>query len=363
MSPPEPRRDPTAPRRPSGASADAASAPMCAIVRDRYGSADVLELQEVPRPSPGPGEVLIRVHAAGLDRGAWHLMTGRPYLMRLMGFGLFAPAEAGLGLDLAGTVAAVGPDVARFQVGDEVYGEGRGAFAELAVAREDRLAPKPSRLSPGEAAAVPTSAVTALHALTREGDLQAGQRVLILGASGGVGSFAVQLAKARGAGHVTGVCSAGKMDLVRDLGADEVIDYRTDALGRTAERWDLIVDIGGNRPVGALRRLLSPDGTLVIAGGEGGGPLLGGIHRQLWASMLSPWVGHTLKAFFSEVGAEELATLGELIEEGKVRPAVDRTFPLADAADAMRYLLAGQVRGKVVISVSPDRETSSTEET
>src|SRR4051794_3471488 len=243
---------------------------MKAIVQDAYGEAEVLRLEDVDVPQPGPGEVLVAVRAAGVDRGAWHVMTGLPYLGRL-GFGLRRPRNRVRGLDVAGTVEAVGADVTRFGKGDEVFGTCRGAYAEYATARADHLALKPAHLTFEQAAALPTSGATALHALRHPGD-----RVLVIGAGGGVGSFAVQLAKARGA-HVTGVCSTAKVDLVRRLGADEVIDYTRDPL---TGQYDLILDIAGNRTLSTLRALLTPHGTLVIVGGENGGNFSGGMNRQ-----------------------------------------------------------------------------------
>ena len=265
---------------------------MKAVVRDRYGSADVLAVRDVERPVAGDGEVLVRVRAAGLDRGAWHVMTGQPYLMRIAGFGLRRPKNHGLGTELAGVVEAVGAGVTGLNPGDAVFGVGSASFAEYTVARPAGLAPAPANLTSEQAAAVPVSAVTALQALRYHGQLKAGQSVLVIGASGGVGSFAVQLAKAFGA-TVTGVCSTAKTDLVRSLGADRVIDYTTGDIAAGGQRFDLVLDIGGNRPVAVLRRLLKPKGTLVLVGGEGGGRWTG-LGRQLRSMMLSPFVGQRL---------------------------------------------------------------------
>ncbi|MFJ7218040.1 NAD(P)-dependent alcohol dehydrogenase [Amycolatopsis sp. NPDC098790] len=320
---------------------------MKAIVQDRYGSPDVLEFRDVDRPSPGAGEVLVRVHAAGVDPGVWHLTTGEPYLLRLLGFGLRRPKQPVRGLDFAGTVEEVGDGVSRVRPGDEVFGVCAGAFAEYAVAKQDLVAAKPARLSFEQAAAVMISGGTALQAVRDTGRVQPGQRVLVIGAAGGVGSFAVQLAKAFGA-DVTGVCSTAKTDLVRTLGADHVVDYtREDFAGR---RYDLIVDTAGLRSLSALRRALTPRGTLVIVGGENGGKWLGGIQRVLRAALLSPFVGHRLRGLVATERGADLDDLRDLIEAGKLTPALDRTYPLADAAAAIGHLHAGRAAGKVVLT-------------
>jgi NADPH:quinone reductase-like Zn-dependent oxidoreductase len=323
---------------------------MKAIVQDAYGSADVLALRDIDKPEAGDGEVLVRVHAAGVDRGAWHLMTGLPYPIRLAGVGFRAPKNKVLGSEVAGQVEAVGRDVTRFRPGDEVMGTCHGSFAEYACGRQDRLAAKPANLGFDQAAAVPISGSTALQALRDQGRVQAGQSVLIAGASGGVGSFAVQLAKAFDT-EVTGVCSTSKVDLVRSLGADHVIDYAHEDFTDGRHRYDLVLDIGGNTPVTRLRRALIPEGTLVIVGGENGGRWLGGLQRQLQALVVSPFVRQRLRVFVAREHYEELETLTELIEAGKVTPAVDRTYPLSDAPQAIRYLEQGHARGKVVIAV------------
>jgi NADPH:quinone reductase-like Zn-dependent oxidoreductase len=323
---------------------------MKAIAQDTYGSADVLELRDVDTPAIGDDDVLVRVHAAGVDRGVWHLMTGRPYLVRVMGFGLRAPKERIRGQDIAGRVEAIGRSVSRFQPGDDVFGTCAGAFAEYARTSPDTLAPKPANLTFEQAAAVPTSALTALQALRNAGAVAAGQRVLIIGASGGVGTFAVQLARAFGA-EVTGVSSTSKLDLVRSLGANEVIDYTHDDFTETGQRWDVIIDTAGNRPLSRLRRALTARGTLVIVGGEGGGPWFGGVDRQLRAALLSPFLRHSLRSLFAEPRQADLQLLRELIEGGRLTPVVDRTYPLAEAPDAIRYLADGRARGKVVVVV------------
>lgn len=323
---------------------------MKAIVQDTYGSTDVLELREIDKPEIADDEVLVRVHAAGVDRGVWHLMTGLPYLLRIAGYGLRAPKTPVPGMDVAGVVEAVGKDVTRFQSGDEVFGIGKGSFAEYARAREDKLAPKPANLTFEQAAVVAISGLTALQGLRDHSQVQPGQKVLIVGASGGVGTFAVQLAKALGT-EVTGVCSTSKVDMVRSIGADHVIDYTREDFAEGEQRYDLILDIGGNSSLARLRRALAPKGTLVIVGGEGGGRWLGGIDRQLRALLLSPFVGQKLGTFISKENHEDLIVLKELIEAGKVTPVIDRTFPLREAPKAIRYLAAGHARGKVVIAV------------
>ncbi|HET6625419.1 MAG TPA: NAD(P)-dependent alcohol dehydrogenase [Nocardioidaceae bacterium] len=322
---------------------------MQAIVQKRYGSADELHLQQITRPEIDDHEVLLRVHAAGLDRGTWHLMTGRPYLMRLA-LGILGPRNPVPGRDVAGTVVALGSAVTRFSVGDEVYGIGQGSFAEYAAAREDKLARKPTNLSFAQAAVVPVSAATALHALTDAGRVEEGQRVLVIGASGGVGSYAVQLAKAFGA-EVTGVAGTAKLDLVRSLGADHVLDYTEDDFADQEPRYDLILDIGGNPSISRLRRALTPTGTAVIVGGEEGGSLTGGMGRTLRGLALSLFIGQRFTNFVNKERGSDLERLTPLIEAGSVTPCIDRTYPLARVPEAMRRLEAGQVRGKVAISV------------
>jgi NADPH:quinone reductase-like Zn-dependent oxidoreductase len=323
---------------------------MKAIVQDKYGPADVLKLEEIEKPGVAEEEVLVRVHAAGVDRGVWHLMTGLPYLVRIMGFGLLRPKTRTRGIDFAGRVEEVGTGVAEFKPGDGVFGTCAGSFAEYAVAREDMVVRKPENLSFEQAAAVPTSGVAALQAVRDKGQVRPGQRVLIIGASGGVGSFAVQIAKALEA-HVTGVCSTAKMDLVRSIGADAIIDYTREDFADGGAQYDVIIDIAGNRPLSHLRRALTPTGTLVIVGGEGGGRWLGGIDRQLRASVVSPLVRQNLRSLFSEPRRSDLQFLKELAEEGKVEPVIDKTFTLSDAPSAIHYLENGQSRGKVVIAV------------
>jgi NADPH:quinone reductase-like Zn-dependent oxidoreductase len=324
---------------------------MKAIVQDEYGEADdVLRLEEIDKPEIGDDQVLVRVHAAGMDRGVWHLMTGLPYPVRIAGYGLRAPKTGVRGSDVAGCVEAVGKDVTTLQPGDEVFGIGDGSFAEYTCAAEDKLAPKPESLTFEQAAAVPVSALTALQGLRDHGRVQPGQKVLIIGASGGVGTFAVQIAKAFGA-EVTGVCSTTKVDMVRSIGADHVIDYTHDDIADGGQRYDVILDTGGNRSLSQLRRALTPRGRLVIVGAETGGRWLGGTDRQLRALMLSPFVGQKLGTFIASENNDDLIVLKELIEAGKVTPAIDRTYPLSEVPAAIRYTQEGHARGKVVITV------------
>jgi len=323
---------------------------MQAIVQDTYGSADVLRLADVDRPKIADDEVLVRVKAAGVDRGVWHLMAGLPYPIRLAGYGLRTPKNPVPGMDLAGVVSAVGAGVTRFQPGDEVFGIGKGTFAEYARAPENKLAPKPANLTFEQAGVVAISGLTALQALRDHAKVQPGQRVLVIGASGGVGTYAVQLAKAYGA-HVTGVCSTTKVDLVRSIGADQVIDYTRDDFADSDNRYDVIIDIGGNSPLSRLRQALTADGTLVVVGGETGGRWLGGYDRQLRAPVLSRFVSQKLATFVSSENFPDLLVLKELIEGGKVTPVIDRTYPLSEAPKAIRYMEEGHARGKVVIRV------------
>ena len=321
---------------------------MKAIVQDTYGSADVLTMRDVDVPVAGDEDVLVHVHAAGVEIGVWHVMAGKPYLLRIMGFGLRKPKVQVRGRDVAGVVEAVGKNVIRFQPGDEVFGTADGSFAEYASAPEARLALKPQNLTFEQAAVVPISGGTALQGL-RKGNVQTGQQVLIVGASGGVGSFAVQIAKAAGA-KVTGVASAAKMDLVRSLGADEVIDHTREDFTDGTRHWDLILDTGGRRSLSDLRRALTPKGTLVIVGGEGGGKWLGGFDRNLRSGLVSMFVPQRLTMLASKERGEDFDALRELIEAGKVTPVIDRTYPLIETPDAIRYVAEGHARGKVVIT-------------
>jgi NADPH:quinone reductase-like Zn-dependent oxidoreductase len=323
-----------------------------AIVQDVYGSADVLQLREIRQPSPGDGEVLVQVRAAGADPGVWHMMAGVPYLMRVIGFGFRRPKVPVRGLALAGVVVAVGPGATRFQPGDEVFGTCRsGSFAEYAVAREDRLAAKPAALTFGQAAALPVSALTALQAVRDQARVQAGQRVMITGAGGGIGTFAVQLAKARGA-SVTGVCGPAKADLVRSIGADSVIDYTRQEIGGDGKRYDVIIDISGSRPLSVLRRALAPRGVLVLTGGDRyDRPVIAGMSRQVRAPFLSLFTGQRLRAFIARENAADYQALAQLAESGAIKPVIARTYSLAGAADAIRQIAAGHATGKGIITI------------
>ena len=323
---------------------------MRAIVQDAYGSSDVLRLADIDQPEIAGNEVLVKVAAAGMDRGTWHSMAGKPYLMRVIGFGFRRPKNRVPGLDVAGTVVTVGSEVTRFEPGDEVFGMSRGSFAEFAAVREDKLAHKPASLGFEQAAVVPISAGTALQGLRDSGNIEPGQKVLIVGASGGVGTYAVQLAKVFGA-EVTGVSSTAKLDLVRSIGADHVIDYTSEDYLDGSHRYDLILDIGGNNSLSRLRRALTPKGTLVIVGGEEGGNLIGGFDRQLRALALSLLVGQKLTMLASKERHTDLEALTPLLENGQVTPVIDRTYPLAEVPAAMGHLEAGQARGKIAITI------------
>jgi NADPH:quinone reductase-like Zn-dependent oxidoreductase len=329
----------------------AGQATMQAIVQRRYGTvpADLFRLEKIARPVPARGEVLIRVAAAGVDRGTWHVMAGLPYLARIAGFGVRAPKTPVPGWAVAGTVEAVGENVEGLAPGDEVFGTCRGSFAEYATSKPSRLAPKPASLTFEQAAAIPNSAVAALRAVRDQAKVQAGQHVLVIGASGGVGTFAVQIAKAFGA-EVTGACGTAKTDLVAAVGADHVIDYtREDPAGK---RYDVVIDIGGNRRLAHLRRALTPTGTLVIAGGEDGGRWFGAaVGRNIGAHLLNPFTRQRLTGFIAPESRADLLVLRDLAESGAITPAIDRTYPLGQAAAAVQRLTDGHVRGKVVITV------------
>jgi len=323
---------------------------MKAIVQDRYGSADVLELRDVEEPMVGENDVLVRVHAAGAGPDVWHLMTGQPYMARAV-IGFRGPKERVRGWDVAGTVEAVGTKVTTFQPGDEVMGVAPGSFAEYAIARADKLVRKPARLSFEQAAAVPISGVTALQAVRDEARVQPGQSVLVVGAAGGVGTFAVQIAKAFGA-RVTGVASTSKLDLVRSIGAEEVIDYTREDFTDGSRHWDVIIDTAGRRPLRQLRRALTAKGTLVVVGGDGGGRWTGGFFRgMLRGPLVSLFVGQKLGGLNSKTTLKDLQAVADLIEAGTVTPVIDRTYELVEAPDAIRYLEEGHPRGKIVIDV------------
>ncbi|WET77726.1 NAD(P)-dependent alcohol dehydrogenase [Amycolatopsis sp. QT-25] len=320
---------------------------MKAIAQHEYGTTDVLTLTELPEPEAGPDGVVVRIRAAAVDPGVWHLMEGTPYLVRLMGFGVRRPKARVRGLDFAGVVHAVGENVTPFRPGDEVFGTCEGSFAEYALTTVDRLAKKPERLGFGEAAAVPISAFTALQALRDRGRVAPRQKVLVIGAGGGVGTFAVQIAKAFGA-EVDGVCGTDKVELVRSLGASRVFDYTREDFGGG---YDLILDTAGNRSLTSLRASLTPQGTLVIVGGEGKGRWVGPVGRNLRALLLGPFVKQKIRGLFSRENGNDLQTLRTLIEAGKLTPVVDRAFPLAEVPEAIRYVREGHAHGKVVITI------------
>jgi len=317
---------------------------MNAVVQDRYGSADVLQLREIERPRPRADEVIVRVHAAGVDFGVWHLMEGVPYAVRLVS-GLRRPRNPVRGLELAGVVEEVGARVTAFSPGDAVFGIGEGSFAEYARASQSKLVHKPSNLRFDEAAIVPVSATTALVGL-RAAKVEAGQRVLITGAGGGVGSYAVQLARALGA-EVTGVCSTSKRELVHSLGAAHVIDYTREDITGT---YDVIIDLAGRRGVSSLRRALTPTGTLVILGGEGGGKWLG-MGRQVWSQIIGLTSRQKFRSPVALVNQADLRVLQQMLETGTLKPVVTRSYTLREVPTAIRPLAAGHSRGKSVITI------------
>jgi NADPH:quinone reductase-like Zn-dependent oxidoreductase len=326
---------------------------MRAIVQETYGPLHNLRLVEREKPTPGDKYVLIRVRAAGVDPGIWHLMTGRPYMVRLMGLGFSRPKVPVAGWDAAGVVEAVGRHVTQFKLGDEVFGNcnvgGSGTFADYACLPEDHCAPKPTTLTLEEAAALPVSGCTALQALRDLGKVAAGMTVLILGAAGGVGHYAVQIAKARGA-TVTAVCSTSKLDLVRSLGADDAIDYTRDGLGEGARRWDVIVDTAGRRSFAEMRRVLSPKGVLAVVGGEGGNAWTGDfLERMASASFLSLFSAQKMVFVNATTNAPDLLALKELAEAKKLTPVIDRRYPLAQAVEALKELEKGHARGKSIV--------------
>jgi NADPH:quinone reductase-like Zn-dependent oxidoreductase len=329
-----------------------AAGTMTAIVQDKYGTApeDVLRLAETARPAIAADEILVRVRAASVDRGTYHLMAGLPYPLRLAGPAFRAPRVANPGRSLAGTVESAGRKVTGLKPGDEVYGTCDGSFAPFARARPSRIAPKPASLTFEQAAAVPVSALTALQGVRDHAKVQAGEKVLIIGASGGVGTFAVQIAKAFGA-EVTGVCRTSKADTVRSIGADHVIDYTREDIADGQCQYDVILDIGGNRQLSHLRRALVPRGRLVIMGGETDGRWLDGTDRQLRALLLSPLVSQKLGTFIASENSADLRVLRDLIDTGQITPTIDRSYPLSETAAAIRYLQEGRACGKVVITI------------
>jgi len=323
---------------------------MKAIVYRCYGSADVLSLEDIEKPAPADNEVLIKIKAAAVNPLDWHYMRGTPYIMRLLGAGLGTPSNIRMGVDFSGKVEAVGKDVSRFKPGDEVFGGGAGAFAEYITVTEDRaLVLKPANLSFEEAAAVPIAAITALQALRDRGQLKSGQKVLINGASGGVGTFAVQLAKSFGA-EVTGVCSARNAEMVRSIGADHVIDYKTEDYTESGQQYDLIIDMVGNHPLSANRRVMTPDGTMVIIGGPSSnwiGPLMGPIKAMFY----SPFVGQDFSMLIAKMRKADLTVLAGLMAAGEVTPVIDRHYRLSEVPAAIRYSEEGHARGKIIINI------------
>jgi NADPH:quinone reductase-like Zn-dependent oxidoreductase len=321
---------------------------MKAIVQDRYGDVDVLDFRDIDQPVPTDSQVLVRVHAAAVGKGDWLSVQGLPYVAR-MRYGLRKPKHPVPGFDVAGRIKAVGSNVTQLQPGNEVFGWCDGSFAEYALVPQGQLALKPANLTFEQAAAVPISGFAALQALRDTGGVQPGQQVVIIGASGGVGSYAVQLAKAFGA-EVTGVCSTKSLDLVRSIGADHVIDYTQEDFTRTGKRYDLILEMAGNRSLADLRRALTPRGTLVLVGGSGGRWFMG-IGRTLRAVLVSPFVGQRLRSFLSKPRGVDLVVLKELVEAGKLTPMIDRTFPLSETPEAIRYVGERSTQGKTVITV------------
>ncbi len=321
---------------------------MKAVISRCYGSPDVLEFVDVEKPQPDDDEVLVRIQAASVNPLDWHYMRGSPYLMRVES-GLGVPDDTSVGVDFAGTVEAVGSKVTRFKPGDEVFGGTSGAFAEYAAVRDGRgLAMKPANVSFEQAAAVPIAGLTALQALRDKGQIKAGQKVLINGASGGVGTLAVQIAKSFGA-EVTGVCSTRNVEMVRSIGADHVIDYKKDDYTKSGKQYDLIVDMVGNHGLLANRKVLTPDGKMVLVGGAKGNwvaPLMGPIK----ALLLSPFVDQEIGMILAEFNTEDLDTLAELMQAGVVTPVIDRRYSLSEVPDAIRYSETGRAHGKIVIT-------------
>ena len=326
---------------------------MKAIVYTQYGSPDVLQFKEVERPTPKDNEVLVKVHAASVNAADWHLLRGKPFLVRLMGFGLLKPKNKILGSDIAGRVEAVGRNVKQFQPGDEVFGSIRGGFAEYVCAREDSLVLKPANISFEEAAAVPIAAVTALQGLRDKGRIQPGQKVLINGASGGVGTFAVQIAKSFGT-EVTAVCSTRNVDMVRSIGADQIIDYTQEDFTKNRQRYDLILAANGYHPISDYKRALSPRGTYVMSGGSS-------MAQLFQAMLLGPVISMTgskkMGNLMAKLNQKDLVFMEELLERGKVVPVIERRYPLCEVPEAIRYVEEGHAQGKVVITVEQNANT------
>jgi NADPH:quinone reductase-like Zn-dependent oxidoreductase len=326
---------------------------MRAIIYTDYGPPDVLSVREIKKPVPNDDQVLVKVRAASINPLEWHTIRGTPYIIRAMGMGLRKPKSPRVGVDLAGQVEAVGKNVTQLKPGDEVFGTGGGSLSEYARAREARLALKPANITFEQAAGVPVAAITALQGLRDNGNIHAGQKVLINGASGGVGTFAVQIAKSFGA-EVTGVCSTKNLDLVRSLGADHVIDYTKEDFTKGAERYDLILDNVGNQPLSGFIRALKPKGTCVLVGGGGpnDGRWIGAVWRPVMAFLYRPFVEQKLVFFVAEIRKDDLTILADLMQSGKVKPVVDKTYPLDQVPEAMQYLEQGHARGKVIITIA-----------
>ncbi|MBA3960872.1 MAG: NAD(P)-dependent alcohol dehydrogenase [Chthoniobacterales bacterium] len=329
---------------------------MKAAIYTNYGSPDVIEVRDIKKPVPNDDQILIKVHAASVNPLDWHYLEGTPYVMRAMGVGLRKPEQPRLGINLAGVVEAIGKNVTQFKPGDEVFGGKQGAFAEYVCARADRaIVLKPASLTFEQAASIPTAGVTALQGLRDTGRIQAGQKVLINGASGGVGTFAVQIAKSFGA-DVTGVCSTKNLDLVRSLGADHVIDYTKEDFTKGSERYDLILDNVGNQPLSGFKQVLKPKGICVMIGGGGPGDngLIGPMARPLKALLLSPFISQKMSMMMADLTKNDLTTVADLMQSGKVKAVIDRTYPLSQIAEALRYLEKGHARGKVVITMATE---------
>lgn len=344
------------------AQAGEGATPMKAMAYHEYGSPDVLRMEEADKPVPGENQVLVKVRAAAVNPLDWHYMLGKPYLMRLQS-GFFEPKSPQMGVDMAGVVEAVGPGVTRFKPGDEVFGVVPGAFGEYAKANEKRIALKPAGLSFEDAAAMPVAAVTALQGLRDSGRLAAGQKVLVNGASGGVGTFAVQIAKALGA-EVTGVCSGRNAELVRSLGADKVVDYTKDDFTKGTERYDIVLDNVGNHSLSEVRGVLTPKGIHVLIGGGGpdDNPWIGPFGSIVGAKIMSPFVDQEFAFMLAEVNPGDLGVLSQWVGEGKLKSVIDRTYEFDKTPDAVAYVMQGHARGKVVITVAPEPEQQAATE-
>jgi NADPH:quinone reductase-like Zn-dependent oxidoreductase len=329
---------------------------MKAIVYYKYGSPDVLQLADIDKPVVNDNDILVKVHAASVNPYDWHFMRGTPYILRLMGAGLLKPKAARLGVDMAGVVEEVGSDITQFQAGDEVFGAGNGAFAEYVCTSEKALALKPANVTFEQAAAVPIAAITSLQGLRDKGQIRPGQKVLINGAAGGVGTIAVQIAKSFGA-EVTGVCSTKSVDIVRSIGADQVVDYTREDFTQSGQRYDLIFDTVGNRSLSDYRRVLGPKGTLVMVGGASEGNWVGPLLSLFKTLVISRLVSQKLVPFMAKRSKDDLIVMRGLLESGKVTPVIDRTYTLSEVPNAIRYLEEGHARGKVVITIENKNKT------